>query len=114
MKAAKQGAKKTQQMVAKKGWARVSSSGTNQEDTENEQAAMLQSTHKLSAIIEVGTTRIAHGPRNVVPADRFRQCIAWSPGRAVHVPPSRQARSPDPGAVGFAKWLEAVERALRD
>ncbi|CAE7183349.1 TKFC, partial [Symbiodinium pilosum] len=45
-------------------------------------------------------------------AKRTQQMLAKK-GRAVHVPPSRQARSPDPGAVGFAKWLEAVERALR-
>eukprot|EP00439_Symbiodinium_sp_Y106_P038950 s1729_g4.t1 len=46
-------------------------------------------------------------------AKKTQQMVAKK-GRAVHVPPSRQARSPDPGAVGFAKWLEAVERALRD
>ena len=70
--------------------------------------AMLQSTQKLRAIAETGTTRIVHEQIG------FDSATVWSPGRAVHVPPSRQARSPDPGAVGFAKWLEAVERALRD
>lgn len=34
-------------------------------------------------------------------------------GRARHVPRWRQARCADPGAVGFAKWLEAIERASR-
>mmetsp|Transcript_62076 Transcript_62076/g.202561 ORF Transcript_62076/g.202561 Transcript_62076/m.202561 type:complete len:1137 (+) Transcript_62076:58-3468(+) len=34
-------------------------------------------------------------------------------GRARHCPRWKQSQNADPGAVGFAKWLEAVEKALR-
>jgi len=34
-------------------------------------------------------------------------------GRARHSPRWKQSQNADPGAVGFAKWLEAVEKALR-